>query len=155
MSQPGPTTRSKTSEQECLSHHLKQGMPSTVSELQLLVRKILEPITNAIKALPSTGYLDQKINELNNQLVEQIRKQNETIKVLSDRVDNLQSEIHKLKDAREKQERHIDDLELYGRRKCLRVIGIPTGKNETSQQVLEKVKEEVSKLGVKIKPISK
>ena len=27
---------------------------------------------------------------------------------------------------------------------------IPTDKNETSQQVLEKVKEEVSKLGVKI-----
>ena len=77
-----------------LSHHLKQGMPSTVSELELLVRKILEPIT---KALPSTRYLDQKINELNNQLEEQISKQNETIKVLSDRVDNLQSEIHKLK----------------------------------------------------------
>ena len=61
------------------------------------MRKILKPITNAIKALPSTGYLDQKINELNNQLVEQISKQNKTIKVLSDRVDNLQSEIHKLK----------------------------------------------------------
>ena len=76
-------------------------MPSTVSELELLVRKILEPISNAIKALPSTGYLDQKINELNNQFVEQISKQNETIKVLSDRVDNLQSEIHKLKDAHE------------------------------------------------------
>ena len=152
MSKPGPTTRSKTSEQDGLSHHLKQGMPSTVSELELLVRKILEPITNAIKALPSTGYLDQKINELNNQLVEQISKQNETIKVLSDRVDNLQSEIHKLKDAREKQERRIDDLEQYGRRKCLRIIGIPTDKNETSQQVLEKVKEEVPKLGVKINP---
>ena len=113
-------------------------MPSTVSELKLLVRKILEPITNAIKALPFTGHLDKKINELNNQLVEQISKQNEMIKVLSDRVDNLQSEIHKLKDACEKQERHIDDLEQYGRRKCLRVIGIPTDKNETSQQVLEK-----------------
>ena len=91
-------------------------MPSTVSELELLVRKILEPITNAIKALPSSGYLDQKIYELNNQLVEQISKQNETIKVLSDGVDNLQSEIHKLKDAREKQERHIDDLEHNGKR---------------------------------------
>ena len=116
------------------------------------MRKILEPITNAIKALPSTGYLDQKINELNNQLVEQISKQNETIKVLSDRVDHLQSEIHKLKDAREKQERRIDDLKQYGRRKCLRVIGRPTDKNETSQQVLGKVKEEVSKLGAKINP---
>ena len=66
MSQPGRTTRSKTSEQDGLSHHLKQGMPSTVSELELLVRKRLEPITNAIKALPSTGYLNQKVNELNN-----------------------------------------------------------------------------------------
>ena len=36
------------------------------------------------------------------------------------------------------------------RRKFLRVIGIPTGKNKMSQQVLEKVKEEVLKLGVKI-----
>ena len=60
------------------------------------------------------------------------------IKALSDRLDNLQSEIHKLKDAREKQERHIDDLEQYGRLKCLRVISIPTDKDETSKQVLEK-----------------
>ena len=152
MSQPGPTTHSKTSGQEGPSHYLKQGMPSTASKLELLLRKILEPITNAIKALPSTGYLDQKINELNNQLVEQISKQNETIKVLSDRVDNLQSEVHKLKDACEKQERHIDDLEQYGRRKCLRAIGIPTDKDETPQQVLEKVKEEVSKMGSVINP---
>ena len=132
MSQPGSTTRSKTSEQEGQCHHLKQDMPSTVSELELLMKKILEPITNAIKALPSTGYLDQKTNELNNQLVAQISKQNETIKALSDRVDNLQSEIHKLKNAREKQGRHIDDLEQYWRGKCLRVIGIPTDKDETS-----------------------
>ena len=94
MSQPGPTTHSKTSERDSLSHHLKQGMPSTVSELELLLRKIYQPITNAIKTLASTGYLDQEMNELNNQLVEQISKQNETIKALSDRVDNLQSEFH-------------------------------------------------------------
>ena len=56
------------------------------------------------------------------------------------------TEIHKLKGAREKQERHIDDLEQYGRR----VIGIPTDKDKTSQQALEKVKEKLSKLGVVI-----
>ena len=85
MSQPGPITRSKTSEQEGLSHHLKQGMPSTVSELELLVRKILEPITNASKALPCIYWISEPINkQLNNQLVEQLSKQNEMIKVLSD-----------------------------------------------------------------------
>ena len=82
-------------------------------------------------------------------MVEQISKQNETIKALSDRVDKLQCEVHKLKDDREKQEHHIDDLEQCRRRKCFRVIGIPTDKDETSQQVLEKMKE-VSKLGVVI-----
>ena len=43
-------------------------------------------------------------------------------------------------------ERCLDDNEQYGRRTSLRISGIPSNVNETSEQCLSKVKEEVLKL---------
>ena len=47
-------------------------------------------------------------------------------------------------------ERRIDDSEQYSRRTSLRINGINYEKNETAAQCLEKVKKEVTKLGIKL-----
>ena len=67
------------------------------------------------------------------------------------KIEELEGKIRHLEKQNDLFERRLDDVESYGRRQNLRIIGIPpapTGTRETSEQVTEKVKEVIAGLNV-------
>ena len=115
-----------------------------------LVNRLLRPIHDAIKKLPTINHLDKKINNLEQQLLARIEKQDTKISTLEDRIESLEGKLAFLENSVQLQNRHVDDLEQYGRRLCLRLHGIPLVEDETASDVLNKVKDEVKRLGVKL-----
>ena len=77
------------------------------------------------------------------------RKSNRIDELESDKImhQNLMLEIKK-QNLQNQQE--TEDLEQHGRRLCLRLEGIPTEKNETSDKVLEKITGICKESGVEI-----
>ena len=51
----------------------------------------------------------------------------------------VQHQILEIKEQSLQNQQEIKELEQYGRRLCHRLGGTPTGKNETSDKVLEKI----------------
>lgn len=119
-----------------------------IEEMEDIVKRLLEPIQKSISKLATAEYLDSKISELQNNIKIKFDEQNEKIQKIEARMDELEGTVTFLQNSLELQSRHIDDLEQYGRRLCLRFLGIPMADNETSNDVLQKVKDEIGKLGV-------
>ena len=62
----------------------------------------------------------------------------------------LQNQILAIKNQNLQSQQEIKELEQYGRRLCLRFEGIPTEKNEASDNVLEKIMGICKESGVEI-----
>ena len=99
---------------------------------------------------------DDKIDGLEKK-IDKLEKDNENVvllgekvKTLEEKIDSLESQVIVAKNANVLLERKIDDGEQYTRRTSLRINGIACGEKEkeTAQVCLDKVKAEVSKLGL-------
>ena len=100
-------------------------------------------------------YLDKKFEEFKDKLVEEIRKeiinevrsklevQDEKIMILESNVEMLQNHVSYLKDTQQKSAIATEDLEQYGRRLCLRIKDVQCKPNETSNEVLDIVREQI------------
>ena len=121
-----------------------------MEDMEGLVNRLLRPIHDAIKKLPTINHLDKKINNLEQQLLARIEEQDTKISTLEDRIESLEGKLVFLENSVQLQNRHVDDLEQYGRRLCLRLHGIPLVEDETASDVLNEVKDEVKRLGVKL-----
>ena len=101
------------------------------------IRNILDEIR--IKLTQSEA--DKKVSDEKIDLVlEKLKERDEKIELLSDKIIQLEKNNELLT-------RKIDDNESYQRRFCLRVYGIPEPEvNDTEEQCIQSVKEEISKL---------
>ena len=122
----------------------------SMDDVEGLVRRLLKPILKSIEKLPTAEHLDNKLTELHTNMVEKLNEQEGRIQKLEERIDVLEGKISFLENSITLQNCHVDDLEQYGRRQCLRLYGIQTAEKETADDVLVKVKEVVSELGVEI-----
>ena len=113
-------------------------MPAVTRKMADLKDKILAKIDKKFREFKSdfiTKIKDQIKNEVSEGIGAEIRKREElesTVAVLQQHVKNCQKQIMVLQSENE-------ELEQYGRRLCIRV-GVPTTDNETSEEVLKKVK---------------
>ena len=112
----------------------KTNIMATNDELKLLIETIRTDLGSKIDALvKKLDEKDEKIEELQNK-----------VKVLEEQI--------AYKDKRfELLDRRLDDSEQYSRRTSLRLNGIPYSGKETAAESLQKVKDEVSKLGLEDK----
>ena len=105
--------------------------------------------------MAADGQLRTLIEEIRNSMVTNARF-DELIKRMDEKdekIKELEDKIKVLEKQNELFERRLDDVESYGRRQNLRIIGIPpppTGTRETPEQVEEKVKEVIAGLNVPI-----
>ena len=63
-----------------------------------------------------------------------------------DKIAELEDRVKELENQANLHERRLDDLESYGRRQNLRIVGIPppaNGRKESADEVLEKVKDAI------------
>ena len=91
-------------------------------DIKGIIEQTLEPIKAQLQSLPSKEYFDEVINRLEGRL----RDQDDTIKMLTARVKDLEVEITKMQTL----ERRIDDIEQYGRRLCVRIDNMPVGEKK-------------------------
>ena len=77
------------------------------------------------------------------------RKSNRIDELESDKI-MLQNLMLEIKKQNLENQQETEDLEQHGRRLCLRLEGIPTEKNETSDKVLEKITGICKESGVEI-----
>ena len=62
----------------------------------------------------------------------------------------LQEQVKNLMKQSQTNQKDVEELEIYGRRLCLRIDGISTEENETSEDVLQKIKSLCNKAEVDI-----
>ena len=97
--------------------------------------------------------LKQLITEMKNTMVTK-DKFDELFKLLGekdDKIAELEDRVKELENQANLYERRLDDLESYGRRQNLRIVGIPppaNGRKESADEVLEKVKDAIVALDV-------
>ena len=97
--------------------------------------------------------LKQLITEMKNTMVTK-DKFDELFKLLGekdDKIAELEDRVKELENQGNLYERRLDDLESYGRRQNLRIVGIPppaNGRKESADEVLEKVKDAIVALDV-------
>ena len=127
-------------------------MPVVTRKMTDLKEEILAKIDekfNEIK-IDFLAEIKEKIkNEVAAVISNEIKKREElesTVAMLQQHVREYQKRINKLEDDSE-------ELEQCGRSLCLRIEGVPSAKNETSEEVLEKVKYLVSESGCDIPDI--
>ena len=93
------------------------------------------------------------IAEMKNSMVTE-DKFDELFKLLGeydDKIAQLEDRVKVLETQAGLYERRLDDLESYGRRQNLRIVGIPppsNGRKESAEEVLEKVKDAIAELDV-------
>ena len=92
----------------------------------------------------------KKLEEVIKEAQEEIKNQKQRIDKLESEKNLLQKHVSELKHINIKMQEIIDDNEQYGRRLCLRFDGIPLKENETSNMVLEDVKNLFEEAGVEI-----
>ena len=81
-------------------------------------------------------------------MVKKLEEKDEKIVELENKVFMLEEKLAYSDTKFNLLERRIDDNEQYSRRTCLRINGIPYSGKETAEESLQKVKDEVAKLGV-------
>ena len=93
------------------------------------------------------------ITEMKNSMVTK-DKFDELFKLLGEKdekIAQLEDRVKVLETQAGLYERRLDDLESYGRRQNLRIVGIPppsNGRKESAEEVLEKVKDAIAELDV-------
>ena len=88
--------------------------------------------------------------EIKSQFQEIIKSQNEKVEKLESSVTLLQQHVKILKLQVDKNSIDTEEVEQYGRRLCLRIDGLPVDNNESSEDVLEKVKTKWVESGINI-----
>ena len=126
----------------------KSSTLSNMDEIEGLVKRLLLPIQNSISKLATAEHIDSKISELQTHVEGKLKEQDDKIEKINEKIEKMEGYISFMENALDQQNRHIDDLEQYGRRLCLRYIGIPVVEDENADSVLEKVKEIVANRGV-------
>ena len=100
------------------------------------LKNIVQEVKDELKKVATNEKIDELIKSINDKDV---------------KINELETRIKSLEQSNSLLERKIDDNESYLRRQNLRIIGIPQpadGSNESGDECMEKVKEEISKLGV-------
>ena len=88
-----------------------------------------------------TKTFNDLINDLKKEMKIEIKAEvNKQCEKLSSENKMLKKQVSELINLNIKNQEETDDLEQYGRRLCLRIDGVPTVQNESSEEVLEKVK---------------
>ena len=77
-------------------------------------------------------------------LIENLRNE------LGAKIDDLMLKVAEKDKQYELLERRLDDSEQYSRRMCLRINNIPYNGQESEDECIKKIKEEIVKLGVQI-----
>ena len=102
---------------------------------------------------------EERITKTFNDLINDLKKEmrNEIQNEVSKQCEKLDSEnkmlkkqVSELRNLNIKNQVETEDLEQYGRRLCLRIDGVPTVQNESSEEVLENVKSLFTELKVEI-----
>ena len=99
-----------------------------------------EDLMQLITEIRSEMITQEKINEL----IRKIDEKDERINALEDRVKVLENQNRLF-------ERRLDDVESYGRRQNLRIVGIPPptdGRKESADEVFDKVVDVIGNLGI-------
>ena len=110
-------------------------MPAITRKMNEILAKIYEKFHN-FKSDFINEIKDQIKNEVSEATGVEIKKREElksTVAVLQQHVRNFQKQMTVLQSENE-------ELEQYGRRLCIRVEGAPITDNETSEEVLKKVR---------------
>ena len=96
--------------------------------------------------------LDNKLSSLANKedIMGIISSQNAIIEAQNKRIEMLESTVSMLQNNVNVLKQSADTNEQYSRRTCLRITGIPPAENESSDEVLEKVKDMFEELNVEI-----
>ena len=103
--------------------------------------------------MATTEELKLLITEMKNSMVTK-DKFDELFKLLGEKdekIAQLEDRVKVLETQAGLYERRLDDLESYGRRQNLRIVGIPppsNGRKESAEEVLEKVKDAIAELDV-------
>ena len=103
-------------------------------------------------------YLDRKFEVFKKDIELSIRAEiekfmaehNKKIEVIDSTVLMLQQHVQALKSSNEARESRLDELEQYGRRLCLRIDGVPSKANETSEDVLQLCMEKMNEAELNI-----
>ena len=108
------------------------------------IKQILEEIKTDLKKKATNDKIDE--------LLAKIEEKDVLITALELRIEILEAKVSTQENTNKLLERKIDDNESYHRRLCLRISGIPDSGDarETDEDVLNKVKIEVDKLGINI-----
>ena len=110
--------------------------------IQGIIEQALEPVKAELQSLSSKEYFDEVINRFEGRL----RDQDDTIRMLTGRVKDLEIEITKMQTL----ERRIDDIEQYGRRLCVRIDNMPVGEKETSDDCLNKIVQLMNNMDIDV-----
>ena len=111
-------------------------------DIKGIIEQALEPVKAELQSLPSKEYFDEVINRLEGRL----RDQDDTIKMLTGRVKDLEVEITKMQTL----EQLIDDIKQYDRRLCVRIDNMPVGEKETSDDCLNKVVQLMNNMDIDV-----
>ena len=104
------------------------------------LKALIQNIQNDLK----TKATDEKINEL----IRKIDEKDVKIAKLEEKVGALEGRLSIVENTNAQLVRKCDDLESYTRRQNLRIVGIPEAGREDGEACLQKVKEEIGKLGL-------
>ena len=97
-----------------------------------------------------SALIENFTKEVKKEIKKQLDDQNDKIARLESDKAMLQEQVKYLMQQNQTNQENMEELEQYGRRLCLRIDGIPTEKNEKSEDVLEKVKSLCHKAEVDI-----
>ena len=122
-------------------------MPAVTRKMADLKDEILSKIDQKFNELKLLSELkDQIKKEVSEAIKTEIKKREElesTVSLLQEHVKNFQKQVSILECKNE-------ELEQYGRRCCLRIEGVPSVENESSDDVLGKVKSLITESGCEI-----
>ena len=106
------------------------------------IRKLIEDIQQDLR--------NKATNEKINELIQKIDEKDAKISKLENDVKLLEARVTVMEKSNTLLERKYDDLESYTRRQNLRIVGIPEPDvgTEDGEACVEKVKEEIAKLGL-------
>ena len=127
-------------------------MPPKKSEEKFteMLDEALQPIKEAMENLITKEVMSNLISGLEDKLVKKIVEQGKEIDKLKLSNSQLEGRVTILEHLVKVQEAKYDDVEQYGRRLCLRVNDVPVTKDETSQEVEDKLREEFVKMGLNL-----
>ena len=114
-------------------------MPVITRKMSDLKEEILAKIEEKFQDFKSSliaeirEQIKKEISETLDKEIEKRKELESTVSMLQEHVKLYQEQMNELKDKH-------DDLEQYGRRLCVRIDGVPSNENETSNDVFENVK---------------